>query len=93
MCPSTSAPSYIQTMSGMEFNFRRPSPESIQIEDIAHALSQTCRFGGHTKTFYSVADHCINVATQVAYGGCNFATIFAALLHNYPSQCPPWETR
>jgi hypothetical protein len=36
-----------------------PRPDMICIEDIAHALSNLCRFGGHTQDFYSVADHCI----------------------------------
>ena len=55
----------IATASGIEFWPLDPRPEDIQIEDIAHALSQQCRFAGHTKQFYSVAEHCVRAADLV----------------------------
>lgn len=53
---------WIETYTGKKFYFLSPHPAMIEIEDIAHALSQTCRFSGHTREFYSVAQHCINVS-------------------------------
>lgn len=48
----------ILTYTGKLFDFWEPRPEMICIEDIAHALALTNRYGGHTHTPYSVAEHC-----------------------------------
>lgn len=47
----------IRTYSGQMVNILNPDPDTIRIEDIAHALSLMPRFGGHTNVFYSVAQH------------------------------------
>jgi len=51
-------PDCIRTFTGIYVNVFEPTPEMICIEDIAHALSNQCRFSGHLPTFYSVAQHC-----------------------------------
>ena len=57
---------WIQTYSGKQFFPLAPTIESIDLQDIAHALSNICRFTGHTKTFYNVAQHSILVSLNVS---------------------------
>lgn len=47
----------VRTYSGVYVDVLNPDPDTIIIEDIAYALSNLCRFGGHTRVFYSVAEH------------------------------------
>lgn len=56
---------YIETISGKVIAIPNTGLSQIDIFDIAHALSYQPRFAGHTKQFYSVAEHSINVAKLV----------------------------
>jgi hypothetical protein len=53
---------WLQTYTGKRFDPLNPDPALIDIDDIAHALSNICRFGGHSSRFYSVAEHSVLVA-------------------------------
>ena len=55
---------FIITSTGRWFNVLDPKPTDIDIRDIAHALSLQCRFTGHTREFYSVAQHSVLVASN-----------------------------
>lgn len=57
---------WMQVYSGKQFWPFDPRPGDFDILDIATALSRLCRFGGHTKEFYSVAEHCVYVSHCVA---------------------------
>lgn len=52
----------MQTATGLVFWPMDPRASEIEIEDIAHALSNLCRYLGHTREFYSVAQHSVLVA-------------------------------
>src|ERR1019366_6096193 len=54
--------SAIRTYTGILFDFEEPEASPICIEDIAHSLSLLCRFAGHCREFYSVAEHSIRVS-------------------------------
>lgn len=56
---------FIQTRTGRRFHLLCPNPSDIRIEDIAHALSNMCRFTGHTRKFYSVGEHSVRVCRRV----------------------------
>jgi len=49
------------THSGIVFDLINPVAKNISIYDIAHHLSQLCRWNGATRTFYSVAEHSVKV--------------------------------
>lgn len=55
---------WITTFTGKKFHLFDPRPEEICIEDIAHSLSLQCRFTGHVKSFYSVAQHSVLVSRE-----------------------------
>lgn len=52
----------IVTYTGRIFDLLNPKPEMVCIEDIAHSLAYQCRYMGHAKFFYSVAQHCVLMA-------------------------------
>jgi uncharacterized protein len=54
---------WMQTYTGKQFFPVDPREEDVCIEDIAHALSMLCRYGGHCLRFYSVAEHCVHAAS------------------------------
>lgn len=54
--------SEIRTFTGKMIDPLHPKIELIDIHDIAHALSNLCRYTGHTPKHYSVAQHSVYVS-------------------------------
>lgn len=55
----------IETCSGRFVDILEPKVEQIHLPDIAHALALQCRFNGHVRTHYSIAEHCVRVARHM----------------------------
>ncbi len=56
---------WMTTYSGEKFNPLEPEEEKIHLIDIAHGLSNTCRYSGQCKFFYSVAQHSVLLARSL----------------------------
>ncbi len=73
---------YLQTVSGRWVNPFDPDPDQLDAGDIARALANQCRFGGHCRVFYSVAQHSVIVSRLVEERGGDPEDVFAALMHD-----------
>lgn len=58
----------ITTLSGRFFDLVKPEEYDYDIEEIATALSNLCRYTGHVNSFYSVAEHSVLVSRIVPVG-------------------------
>lgn len=56
----------INTYTGKQFDLLDPKVEMIDLTDICESLSKQCRYNGHIKQFYSVAEHSYRVANIVS---------------------------
>lgn len=72
----------VETFSGQYVDTRRPRPETIKLVDIAHALGNLCRYGGHCQEFYPVAQHAVFVSRRVERRGGSLLDQLAALHHD-----------
>lgn len=76
------SPITIKTFTGRYVDPFQFQPTDVAIEDIAHHLSNICRYQGATATFYSVAEHCLYVSAMIErfHGAPHLA--LAGLLHD-----------
>lgn len=68
---------WIETSTGRKFHILTPTSDEVDIRDIAHGLSMLCRFTGHVRRFYSVAEHSVHCSRLVKK-----ETALQALLHD-----------
>ena len=73
----------IETFTGRLVDITCIKSSDINCLDIAHSLSQQCRFGGHSSEFMSVAEHSVNVMRYLQERFHNDRVLWlAGLLHD-----------
>lgn len=73
----------IRTFTGRYVDIWELKAEDVALEDIAHALSNICRYNGHIPENYSVAEHSFRVMSWVLNQGVNDPVVLMqALLHD-----------
>ncbi len=72
----------MNTYTGKKIDPMSMTADDVSIQDIAHALSLTCRGGGHVSYFFSVAQHSINCMNEAKARGWSERLQLACLLHD-----------
>lgn len=73
---------HIELASGRFLDLAGPDPVDITLNDVAHGLAHACRFAGHCRSFYSVAEHAVLCAAYVRVTGGGTEMQLAALHHD-----------
>ena len=86
--PTPHARAWQRMLSGRRLDLLTPSPDDIEIEDIAHGLARVARWNGQTTGAhaFSVAQHSMIVTSIVAAHNPRLGSVelSAALLHDAP---------
>jgi hypothetical protein len=72
----------IELVTGEYLDLCAPDPQRISLYAVAHALGNTCRYGGNCTEYYSVAEHAVLVSEKLEQMGASLALQFAGLHHD-----------
>lgn len=73
---------WMKTFSSQRVHPFAITAEDVRVEDVAHATAMRCRYGGHCKEFYSVAEHSVRLSGIVRARGGTPAEVLSALVHD-----------
>ena len=59
---------WMMTFTGRKFFPLDPRPEDIDLRDIGWALAHQCRYNGHGRFYYSVAEHSVLLSRHFGQG-------------------------
>lgn len=80
---------WIQTYTGRKFYPLDPRPDDVCLEDIAHALAMKCRYAGHCREFFSVAQHSVMVSKMLPPYAAKWGLLHDAAEAYLPDICRP----
>jgi hypothetical protein len=80
--PARSTMMYMETFSGVKFYPTQALPSEFRLLDMCHATSQICRFNGHTKHFWSGAQHLLGVLAYLRWRGASEFVQFLGATHD-----------
>jgi 5'-deoxynucleotidase YfbR-like HD superfamily hydrolase len=72
----------VETSTGKYLDMENPTPDAIELEDIAHSLGNICRYNGHCLNYYSVAEHAVFVSKRLERKGYSKLIQLAGLHHD-----------
>lgn len=72
----------VETSTGKYLDMDNPTPDAIELEDIAHSLGNICRYNGHCLNYYSVAEHAVFVSKRLERKGYSKLIQLAGLHHD-----------
>lgn len=81
---------WIQTLHGHHWFAYSPRADEVFVDDL-EALSRINRYGGHSREPYSVAEHCVRVATAMGERGHSLEAVLAGLVHDAHEAYPPFD--
>lgn len=73
---------WIQSYTCRKIALESFNEEMVCIEDIAHSLALQCRYNGHCKIFYSVAEHCVILTKHALSVGWSATQARNLLMHD-----------
>ena len=73
---------WTHTSRGRALDLLDPDLDDVDLDEVARALAQTCRYNGCTLRYYSVAEHCVLVSRALERDGHPRLVQLAGLLHD-----------
>ena len=72
----------ILTYAGRAIDPMRATEDDIDLTDIAHSTANLCRYTGHVRKFYSVAEHSVRVSEYIERETGSISLALTGLMHD-----------